>query len=194
MRTHMVSKVSGLKKLAKNIGQRKYPAIAKFVVKNKKLRDKVIQNLTKEIQKELTTMVSKKKQSLFRNKCRDGFTKFSWESITEELQKHAPILLKLLNGCIDVKRRKRKVKNPGKNRPKIDSIVGLCASIILRNKSSRMNLLQRILSVILYYGHASKQVNNVLGIQKQASIILIISFRLSSGFRNCYCACHIKRQ
>ena len=53
------------------------------------------------------------------------------------------------------------MKNVNKNRPKIDQIISLCASIILRNKSSHMNLFQRIMSVILRAGHASKQVYNL---------------------------------
>lgn len=162
MRTHLVSKASGLKKLAKNVGQNKYSAIAKTVVKMKTLRHHVIQALLVEIQKELTVMTSKKTQSVLRDKARDAYSKFSWDSIIGELQKHAPTLLKFLSGCVNVKRRRmKKVKRANKNRPKINSIIALCASILLRNKSSHMNLLQQIMSVILQAGHASKQVQPI---------------------------------
>ena len=96
LRTHLVSKASGLKKLAKNVGRRKYSAIAKSVVKMKTLRHHVVHALSDEIRKELTTMTSKKTDSLLRDKSRDGYCKFSWDSIVGELKQHAPILLNVL--------------------------------------------------------------------------------------------------
>ena len=39
------------------------------------------------------------------------------------------------------------------------AVVGVCASVLLRHKNQRMNLLQHILSLILHRGHAGKQVN-----------------------------------
>lgn len=158
MRTHMVTRASGLKKLARNVGLRRHKPIARAVVGMKVLRKHVIRALSGEIQKELTTMVSKKNGSILRDMSRDGYAKFSWDSLITELEKHAPVLLQFLTGCVHVQRRVRK-KVKKNCSPKKNSIVGLCAAILLRNRNTHMNLFQRIISVILDAGHASKRVS-----------------------------------
>ena len=52
------------------------------------------------------------------------------------------------------------IANKGRKswRPSEEAVVGVCAAIMLRNQNVHMNLLQRIVSLILHNGHASKQV------------------------------------
>lgn len=115
-----------IEEASKKCGPKKKFINISTIVKVKALRNHTIQALSAEIQKELSTMASKRTQSLFRDKSRDGFRKFSWDSIIAELQVHAPILLKVLKSCIDVKRKKKcNVKRANKNRRKINSIVGI---------------------------------------------------------------------
>ena len=45
-----------------------------------------------------------------------------------------------------------------KYRPDDDVILCVCAAILLKHRNIHMNKLQRIVSLILYNGHASKQV------------------------------------
>ncbi len=40
----------------------------------------------------------------------------------------------------------------------VDRVVGVCCALLLRGKSQRMNLSQKIVSLILYSGDASKKV------------------------------------
>ena len=40
-----------------------------------------------------------------------------------------------------------------------DLVVAVCCAILLRGRSQRMNLLQRIVSIVLYCGHSSKRVS-----------------------------------
>ena len=69
----------------------------------------------------------------------------------DELSKFAPLLMSLLFSAI--KRHKA---------PHTDTdcaIVGLCASILINLQNQKMNLVQKINSLILYAGHTSKEVN-----------------------------------
>jgi len=76
--------------------------------------------------------------------------------LLDELQDTAPTLLHLLRSCVTVK------KPPSHqwktNRSRDTTIVGLCAAILLRHRNYQMNLVQRVISIMLYSGHASKQV------------------------------------
>ena len=47
-------------------------------------------------------------------------------------------------------------QKPGAQNTK--TVVGVCAAIILKHRQPKMNLLQKIISLILYAGHASKKV------------------------------------
>ncbi len=80
----------------------------------------------------------------------------------------------MLKGITDVKRRvlsSKKSKTTHKsgekgpqpklrrsNRPSSSAVVGVCAAILLRHKNTHMNLLQKVVSLLLNGGHASKQV------------------------------------
>lgn len=155
----MISRASGLKRLTRSVGRKKYSSIARAGLKQKVLRNHVIKALSTEIQKEFSVMCSCKTASLFRDKSRDGFSRFTWNAVSNELQKHASIFFSILSGCVAVKRRvKKSVKKHNKNCPNSTAIIGVCATILLRNKNSHMNLFQHIMSIILHAGHASKQV------------------------------------
>ena len=41
-----------------------------------------------------------------------------------------------------------------------NAVIGMCAAILLCHHNSHMNLVQRIISTLLYSGHAPKQVCN----------------------------------
>ena len=92
--------------------------------------------------------------------CADGH--FSWEDFNTELEKTAPNLFALLNGILHVhsppsqrKRRKSdKLRHVNKN-----AILGFCAALLCRYRNQSMNLVQRLISMVLYRGGANKQVH-----------------------------------
>ena len=49
-------------------------------------------------------------------------------------------------------------KGPKEDQGQTPSILGVCASILLRHKNVHMNALQRIISLVLHTGHSAKQV------------------------------------
>ena len=114
----------------------------------------------KEIRKEMSAMCSYKAHSVLRKSSPEVLQSFDWKDLIHELEKHAPMFLSLLKGCIAPK---KSSKSASRRQPKYseDAIVGMCAAIILRYRNQRLNLIQRILSVILYCGHSAKLVSGV---------------------------------
>ena len=81
---------------------------------------------------------------------------FKWSSLLKELKQYAPQFLSVLTSII-----------PSKKHQNQCAAIGMCTAIILKHTSSKMSLVQKIVSLILYAGHASKQVfsyYNIIGI------------------------------
>lgn len=95
--------------------------------------------------------------SLLRDPSVAAIKSFSWDAVAADLESHAPTLFRVLQGCVDVKSRSRSTRRASK-RPNSTIALCVCGSILLRNRNARMNLLQRVVSILLNAGHASKQV------------------------------------
>ena len=104
-RVPSIPKLSGLKKLAKGVTRRNRASIGRQAVRDPKIRERVLSVLTKDIQKEMTTLCARNTGSILRQSSRQAVTKFSWDVLAEELQRVSPMLYTFLNGCVDVKRR-----------------------------------------------------------------------------------------
>ena len=86
---------------------------------------------------------------------------FSSLLFIEEMKAHAPSVLTVLRGCVHGRRRSRAKKQKSRMTD-VDTLVSVCCAILLRGRSQKMNLLQRIISLILFCGHASKRVSNAI--------------------------------
>ena len=73
---------------------------------------------------------------------------FQWKTLIKELCTYAPVLLNILQAAI-------KTRVPRSN---TNAVVCTCAAILLKHRNPKMSLLQKIISLILYSGHTSKQV------------------------------------
>ena len=71
---------------------------------------------------------------------------FRWEQLQADLHDKVPVLSGL-HGCI-----------PSTSRCNPAAIVGICVSILAKASQPKACLVQRLVSLILYAGHASKQV------------------------------------
>lgn len=80
--------------------------------------------------------------------------RFDWNVVSDELQRRAPVLHKMLKVCVDVMRKKR----PAMARVSNDATMGVCVAILLHHKNQHINALQHLISLILHHGHAGKQV------------------------------------
>ena len=98
------------------------------------------------LRKEIATLCSNLVPSVLRDKSNDGLKSFQWKCLLDELQTHAPMLLEILKSCTKVRRPQQ-------------AVIGVITAILCRNRRNSASLIQRLISVILYSGHASKMVS-----------------------------------
>ena len=131
--------------MGKALGRRKHHSFAKHAVHNVISRSYIVKHLGKIIRAELRNLCS---NSILLNKDREALSSFSWDGITQEFQLKSPLLFTLLESCLP--------KAMG-----LDSqvIIGTCICVLAKSRRSSASLLQRVVSLILYQGHAGKQVS-----------------------------------
>ena len=78
----------------------------------------------------------------------EGLKEFEWDALIGELSTHAPVLLGVLQAAT-------KTRSPRTN---TNAVIGICAAIIFKQRNSKMSLVQKIISLVLYAGHTSIQV------------------------------------
>ena len=80
----------------------------------------------------------------------DGsLTSLKWDDVLQLMKVKAPTLLPLLQRCTET-------RTP---RPNQKAIVGTLALILCKHRRPSSSILQKIVSLILYTGHASKKVS-----------------------------------
>ena len=93
-------------------------------------------------------MASDRVSSILQSQNPDHLKEFNWDMLYRELTMFAPLLKSLLFSAT-----KTRVARSNTN-----AVVGMCAAIMINHRNLKMNLVQKINSLILYAGHASKQV------------------------------------
>ena len=143
-----------MKKIARSVGRRNPASIARQVLAHGRVRKGILANLCKVIKKEVACMCRNSASSILQDSSPTALQSFNWETLISELNNRAPTLLQLLRGAINTKRCQYLRKSRTYRVPDA-TIVGMCSAIILRHKSHKMNLVQRLLSTILYMGHTN---------------------------------------
>ena len=184
-----------LKKLGRSVGRANRSAIARQVVRDERIRTRVIELLGTHMGKEMKKLCTKEVMSVLRKADSDSVQQFSVKSIIEEMKTHAPSVLTVLRGCVHGRRRSRAKKQKSRMID-VDTVVGVCCAILLRGRSQKMNLLQRIISLILFCGHASKRVSNTVNNKFYIFIFLTCTptVRCILGCKSCVYVCHTRRQ
>ena len=85
-------------------------------------------------------------------------THFKWKTLIDELQSSAPTLLQSLEDATTVAVPPSKMRKKSRY-PNKDAIIGVLACILLRFRNQSVNLLQRLMSMLMYSGHATKRVS-----------------------------------
>jgi len=112
----------------------------------------VLDHLGNILRSEMKAMISDNTGSVLRSQDIKTMQNFSLDLILQELHVHAPSFPCLLHSITSTKT----------DRDNQKAIIGMCASILLKHRYIRMSSVQKILSIILYAGHTSKQVNVIL--------------------------------
>ena len=104
--------------------------------------------LCRLIHKEIRSIASRKMQSTLLFQSKKSISEFQWKNVKAEISNHAPMLLKVLTAAT-------KTRSKCQNQAEV---IGMCFAMILKHRNPNLNLLQKIISLILFSGHASKQV------------------------------------
>ena len=124
-------------------------ALARRCLENDDIRKCIISGVSWMLRKEIATLCSNLVPSVLRDKSNDGLKSFQWKCLLDELQTHAPMLLEILKSCT-------KVRRPISQQ---QAVIGVITAILCKNRRNSASLIQRLIYVILYSGHASKMVS-----------------------------------
>ena len=133
-----------LKRLGKYVGRGKKSSIVTAIMSNPQLREHIGTAIAKEVQKELKEICSDEYCSILRMKYKVALERFTWDRVWQELENKAPTLLKILSG--------------GASSNNIKPAICTCASILLKLRNPKVNVVQAVVSVVLKAGHANIQV------------------------------------
>ena len=135
-------------------------SVAFQVMKHEKLKKQILKVLGRHIKKEKKAMCALKGNtlhtpSILRSSDPETVQSFKWELLIDEMKQKAPTLYSVLASCAH-----KKVRNKCRRsyQVKDEVAIGVCASVLLRHRNCKMNLLQRIMAMILYSTHAGKMV------------------------------------
>ena len=141
----------GRKRLGKAVARNSKQALAKECLKQPGTKEYILRGIGALIRNEMKSMCSDRVNSLLRSTDIKDLHEFTWDQLLTELRENAPIFLRVLNAAIETRLPRRNTSG----------VVGVCAAILLKHRFSKMCLGQKILSLILYAGHSSKQVYRV---------------------------------
>lgn len=133
-----------LKKLGRFVGRGNKESIVKAVMENNHLHALVVKAVSKEVQSELKEICSDSYDTILRMKYKVALESFTWRRVWRELQNKTPTLLAILSGRCS-------------NGP-VQPAVCTCASILMKLRNPKVNLVQAMISVVLKAGHANTQV------------------------------------
>lgn len=134
--------MSILKKVTKSQAGKKYSAML----------------LGKFVNEEIKHLCSDNFNSIIRENSKTGMEHFSWQSVWLELEKHAPLLITVLKPALKIITTDKVI------------ILIMLICMLLKSRNPKMDYLQSMISLILYAGHAGKQVcsaNNFCWLKSQ---------------------------
>lgn len=104
----------------------------------------------KIVRLEICKLCSNDCGSVLRKHDVDTIKSFSWDALYTELADNSPVLLSLLEACSQTETERVNRK----------AVVCMCVVLLLKNHFAKMCLVQKIISLVLYSGHADKMVRN----------------------------------
>lgn len=144
-----------LKSIGKSVAKRNPAALARQVMSHKCVKKEVLKLVGKLIQKDMKLLCRVKVPSILRKRSANAMSSFTWEQLVDEVRNTAPFLHQIVSMC--VQRKRRQMSKKGKTyAANDDSVVSLIVTILLRHRNENLNLIQRIVSILLYCGHAPK--------------------------------------
>lgn len=129
------------RQLCKPLARGSHCSLARKCLKDSRIRRYISKGFGCLLRKDIARLCSDG-EGVFNN-----LTKLGWGDFIEQMKVKAPQLLELLQYCTKTKTR----------RVNQDAIIGVLASVLCKHRRPSASTLQRIVSLILYNGHASKK-------------------------------------
>lgn len=124
-----------------------------MVVQEKETLACVLREIARLIRREIKAACSDNFASMLKDTTDVALSKFSWESIWNELTTVAPVLFSILEGCLALPRKVGIAKKP---------VICMIFAMLAKFRNPKMSLVQAAISLILRAGHAGSQVNILL--------------------------------
>ena len=137
------------KHLGKAVARRSKKAIAAECMKDQAVQKHIVKLVGKMVHREIKKFCSDSANSILKRDDPQCIKTFSWESFSSEISKFAPVLKSILQAT----------SKTGMSNTDFNVVMCVCVALLLRNRNPRMNLIQKIISLLLYGGHSSKQVS-----------------------------------
>ncbi len=120
---------------------------AQCMKKNKSTRAAIVKVVSQLLLSEVAAICSDNFQSILRSKTKDFVQDFHHivSTIIHEMKMKTPTLLSLLTSCL-------------KTRKHTDVLLAVIVCIMCKNRRPAVCIIQRVISLLLYSGHSSKQV------------------------------------
>ena len=133
-------------KIGKSLARRSGSSFARHSMTNSLFRQGILKQIMISVRREMKGLC--KKDSIFTMNLKTALETFTWEHLLGIIRSIAPILFSVVSAALT-----RSRSEP----PTLPLLAILC--LIMKTRSQRMSLLQRLISLIMYAGHAGKQVS-----------------------------------
>ena len=137
------------KRIGRAVARGSRMAIVTHCLKDATVRQHIITKVGKLLQSEVATLCSNRCNSALRCPSNEQILSFEWVRV---LQEHAPTSFSLLRSATQTRR----------ERPNQDAVIAMCTAMMCKLRNSEVNVAQKTLSLILFGGHASKQVRMLI--------------------------------
>jgi hypothetical protein len=136
------------KAIVKGLTRKQGPTFAKTTWASEKYRTEIIKHHSLKLGEEAKAICSSSGETCsLRSKQVESILSLNWMALHAELSSKAPLLMSVLEAV-----------TPTKRKPQKKLAHCMCVSVLLFARTKNMSLIQRLVSVLLYAGHASKQV------------------------------------
>ena len=136
------------KKIVKAVARKSMQSMARECFKEPRSRAYLVKYVGMIVRNELKSMCSDKTNSVLRADPTIELKVFKWDTLLAELSQNAPVFLSLLHAATHTRR----------NRENKSAVIGLCAAVLIKHRFQKMNVVQKLISLILYAGHSGKKV------------------------------------
>lgn len=131
------------KRIGKAVARKSHKEIAVECMKNKFTCQHAIRLIGNKVKEEIRAISSSSVALVYQSK-----NSIKWSKFISAVSTCAPTLLSLLTSAT-------KTRGPRCNQ---SAVIGMCFALLLKHRNPKLNLVQKIISLILYAGHCSKQV------------------------------------